>query len=234
MKRIISYQHFLGVLMIALSACAGPQRGPDKQFGQALGSAAVGAGAGAVTGFQISSATGPGAAVGAGLGAVAGGIQGFARDQAEESLLDTAAGTQAQRRVAQAHEVLQEQYRRRLDLHPTREIYPADLFFYGDEAKLRSGARDLLREIASLNKTRLGWSRLAIVSYVRATTKNSRFAQFLAEKRSKEICDALVTSGLEPRRMRARGVVIKGPLLIDPNDNPARFNQAVEIVPMDR
>ncbi len=176
---------YLAVPLIAfsLSACStAPYPGPDKQGAGEIAGAATGAGAGAVTGFQLGVGTGPGAFVGAGLGAVAGGIQGFANDQQEESLLALSAQTQGQREVAMVHEVLNDHYRRRMELHPTRDIFPADLFFDGDNVKLRPEARGLVKELAHMNKGRLSWSRLAVTSYVRASDGKSFFAKHLAEK----------------------------------------------------
>ncbi len=219
---------------LALLACAKPQPGPDKQFAGGLQGAVTGAGAGAVTGFQVGSGTGPGAVVGAGLGFVAGGIQGAVDDRSEDDLLKLAAATRMERERAMVHEVLEDQYRRRVELHPTREIYPADLFFVGDEGKLRPGAQALIKELAGLNKRRLAWSRLAVIAYAKSADQENEFAQHLVQLRSREIVDELVRQGLEPRRLEARGILIKAELLRDPNDNPGRYNQAIEIVPLDR
>lgn len=221
-------------LVAVTSACTPAYPGPDKQFGGTLEGAAVGAGTGAVTGFQVGAGTGPGAAVGAGFGAIAGGIQGAVKDTTEEQMLALAAKTREQREIAWAHEILADQYKRRLELHPTREIYPADLFFYGDEAKLRGSAKPLVRELAHLNKQRLPWSRLVVATYARAAGGKSDYARELAEHRAREIVNELVHSGLEPRRLVARGVVVDGPVLVDPDDDPLRYDQAVEIIALDR
>jgi len=39
---------------------------------------------------------------------------------------------------------------------------------------------------------------------------------------------------VEPRRLETRAVVVDAPVLIDPNDNPTRYNQAIEIIPVDK
>ncbi len=231
MKRIVLNV----VLMCLVLGCSRrPYAGPDKQFAGSLEGAATGAGAGAVTGFQVGAGTGPGAAVGAGLGAVAGGIQGFAFDQQEESLLDLAGRTYEERQRAYAHDILNEHYLRRKELHPSRDIFPADLFFKGDSGVLRGEAKGLVKELAYLNKSRLPWSRLVVAAYVKANDEKSPYAEQLAEQRSKEICDYFVREGIEPRRLEARAVVISEPILIDPQDRADRYNQAVEIIPIDR
>lgn len=221
-------------IVLALQACGGPTAGPDKQFGFGLQGAVSGAGSGAVTGFQLGSGTGPGAAVGAGLGFVAGGIRGLAQDQMEENLLKLSAETQRERKIALAHEILEDHYRRRIELHPTRDIYPADLFFFGDEAKLRKGAGTLVSELAKLNKERLAWSRLAVVAYTQTKDEKSEYATLLAERRARVLSDGLVRAGIEPRRISTRTVLIDAPLLVDPDDAPGRYSQAIELVPLDR
>ena len=226
----------LTILLISvfLLSCAEPVPGPDKQGGGMLEGAALGAGAGAITGFQVGAGTGPGAVVGAGVGAVAGSIRGLVKDQEEEDLLALSAATRQERERAIVHEVLRDHYKRRIELHPTRDIYPADLFFDGDDVKLRPSALPILREIAVGTRHRLPWSRIVIASYVKAMNDKSEYAQHLAEKRSRAIFDQFVRIGLEPRRLEARAVIVSAPLLIDPDDNPGRYNQAIELIPLDR
>lgn len=220
--------------LLLMAGCSAPNHpGPDKQFEGSLLGAATGAGSGALTGSQLAAGSGPGLLVGAGVGFVAGGIHGAFADAAEENLLELAAETRTEREISYAHELLNDHYRRRMELHPTRDIYPADLFFLGDESNLKSDARPLVREIAKLNKVRLPWSRLVVAAYVRAD-EGSQFATQLAERRSRQIGDLLIRSGLEPRRVEARAVLIDAPVLIDPDDDPLRYNQAIEFIPLDR
>ena len=217
-----------------VSACAKSISGPDKQGQGLLGGAATGAGAGAVTGFQLGAGTGPGALVGAGVGAAAGAMQGFVKDQLEEEMLALASATRTEREAAVAHELLIDHYRRRMALHPTRDIYPAELFFCGDSFRLKPSARGLVREIVRLNKNRYAWSRLVIATYVKANDPHSPYAQHLAERRAQELGDQFVRAGMDPRRIETRPVVMGAPLVIDPADDPERYNQAVELIPADR
>ncbi len=221
-------------IVLCLLGCAPATPGPDKQFAGTLQGAATGAGAGAVTGFQVGAMTGPAAAIGAGFGAVAGGIQGAIQDDSEMKMLELAAQTREQREVAWAQEILNDQYKRRLELHPSREIYPADLFFFGDQPRIKRSAEPVIRELARMNRQRLPWSRLVIASYVRSSGDESPYSRELAERRAREIINHLVHAGLEPRRLVARGVVVDGPILIDPNDDPLRYNQAIEIIALDK
>jgi len=228
----MKYTYLLSLIFVV--ACTKPVPGPDKQFVGSAKGAALGAGAGAIVGAELSAATGPGVAIGAGLGALAGGIQGYLKDQEEENYLALAAATHHEREVAYAHEVLEEHYRRRIELHPTRDIYPADLFFYGDEVTLKPSARQLVRELVKLNKTRYPHSRLAIAAYVKAADEESDFAHHLAMQRSKELGDYFVREGLEPRRIETRAIIVAAPVLIDPNDSKNRYSQAIELIPVDR
>ena len=225
---------FAGAVTVLTGCNAPPAPGPDRQFEGALGGAVAGAGTGAVTGFQVGAGTGPGAFVGAGVGAVAGSIQGFMVDQTDESLVAMKREVHQERERQYAHEVLAEHYKRRMELYPTRDIYPADLFFRGDQAKLRPEAQSLLMEIAKMNKERLSWSTLIVAAYVKAADSKSPFAHWLADQRSRTIGDALVRGGVEPRRIKTRAIVMAGPLVIDPHDRQDRFNQAIEFIPEDR
>lgn len=251
----------LALLFLAatLTGCTGKfgeaRPGPDKQGYGLLEGAVSGAGSGAVTGFQLGAGTGPGAAVGAGLGAVAGSLRGMAQDSAEDQLLDVAAGTRVERQRAVVHEVLYEHYKRRLELHPDRDIFPADLFFYGDESKLRPDAVPIVTELAKLNKTRFPGSRLMVVVYSKVTPHNvildgppvvgddgkevvqihgPDYGEYLTTQRSKEIVNYLVRAGIEPRRLVAKGVMVDKPILVDPTDSPYRYYNAVELIPLDR
>lgn len=223
------------LLVSPLASCSrAPRPGPDKQGAGMLAGAAVGAGAGAVTGFQLSAATGPGAAVGAGVGAVAGGLKGLVQDQVEEDMLKTSAELREQREIAAAQEILQDHYRRRMELHPTRDIYPAELFFDADQVHLKCSAHPLVREIAKLNRARYPWSRLVIATYTKSSDENSMYARHLAERRARELGDQFISAGIEPRRIETRSVIVSAPVLIDPADRPDRYNEAIELIPVDR
>jgi hypothetical protein len=122
-----------------------------------------------------------------------------------------------------------------MELYPTRDIFPADVFFYGDESRIRVDAKVVVQELARLNKDRLPWSRFVIASYVKSgKTGDNSYANHLASERARLLSDLFVNAGLEPRRMIARAVIIDEPLVIDPQDDPLRYNQAIEFIPIDR
>jgi outer membrane protein OmpA-like peptidoglycan-associated protein len=224
------------VLTQVLSACSRqPVHGPDKQFSGTAVGAMEGAGAGAVMGFQMGVATGPGAAIGAGFGAAAGAIQGALRDSTEELEMETSKTLALESRRSVAQQLLTDHYRRRMAIHPSRDIYPADLFFDGDSARVSPRGAGVLEEVARLNKQRLPYSRLIVAAYAKSVGgEESSYIQHLTDRRSRAVVNQLIKAGIEPRRLETRSVIIDGPLVIDPQSDPTRFNQAIEIIPIDR
>jgi len=211
-----------------------PVAGPDKTFASESTGTLEGAGAGAVVGFQVGAGAGPGAIVGAGFGAVAGAIHGMAQDKSEEVDLQIKRDTKESRVRSLAQETLSDHYKRRMELHPTRDIFPADLFFNGDSVRMCPQGVALINEIARINKYRLPYSRLIVASYAKSTSADSLFAQYLTERRAREFANQLVRAGIEPRRVETRAVIIDQAVLVDPLDNPTRYNQAIELIPIDR
>ena len=205
--------------------------GPDKQAEGFWQGAILGAGSGAITGLQYSSGAGPGAFIGAGLGAAYGLIAGMGLDAIEERQIKTQEEVDYLKKVTWAQEILSEHYQRRLELHPSRDIFPSDLFFDGDSDKVKGEALVLLEVFADFLKYRKQGSRLMIASYV--TSKSSDYSRYLSGKRAKGIALALVKYGIDPRRLGTRGLVLDAPILIDPDDDPLRFTQAVEFVYID-
>lgn len=186
-------------------------------------------------GFQMSAATGPGAAIGAGFGAAAGMIHGVVKDQFEETQIETEAKLREATRRTEAQQALAAHYRRRMALHPGRDIYPADLFFSGDSAKMCPQGVGMIQEIARLNEYRLPYSRLIVAAYAKSKgDAETSYVQYMTDKRSREVVNQLIQAGVEPRRLETRSVIIDAPLVIDPKDDPTRYNQAIEIIPIDR
>ena len=216
------------------SACSSAFPGPDKQMAGTLQGASVGAGAGAVTGFQVGAPTGAGALVGAGFGAIAGGIHGAVQDSLEEENLKLQSQLHYERERSRAQRTLLEQFERRMELHPSREIYPADIFFSGDDFTVSDEARPLAIELARLNENRQPWSRLVIACYVNSSDEDNSYAKRLAERRAESLGNWFVKTGINPRRIEARAVLIDGPIVLDYQDDPLRFNQAVEIILLDK
>lgn len=212
---------------------AQPEPGPDKQFSGTVLGAASGAGAGAVIGAQVTAAMGPAAFVGAAFGAVFGMMNGLGIDLLEEDELRRLEELAELREKTWVQEVLAEHYQRRLELHPNRDIYPADWFFEGDSVELRGEAKALLREIGKLNENRMPWSRLLVAAYATSRDKESQYSRHLTERRAEAVGLALVQAGIEPRRVLTQGLTLNEPILIDPDDHRDRYRQAIEIIPLD-
>ena len=228
---------FLIALLILtgfLSACAaGPVAGPDKQSIGTLQGAATGAGSGAIIGAQLTAGAGPGAAVGAGFGAILGALKGAGVDLLEEEDIKQLEELERLKIASWAQEILAEHYKSRLRLYPGRDIYPADLFFEGDSSLLSPKTKILAREIASRLRNDMPWSRIEITSYLTAKDPESGFADKLNERRAEEIAVQFVRGGVEPRRISIRALTLAAPLVIDPEDSPARYRQSIEIAALD-
>ena len=235
-----SLLRLLSICLIAaqLSACTPfstePVPGPDKQGSGVLYGAASGAGAGAIIGANLTAATGPGAFIGAGFGALFGMMSGIQVDMLEENEIDRIIEQRELRELSWVQKVLIEHYSRRLEIHPSRDIYPADWFFAADSNTIRPEARRLVEEIGKSTRDRMPWSRVVVSVYSTAADSDSSYADYVTRRRSEELSTAFVSAGLEPRRIIARGVTLPEPILIDPSDAPDRYKQAVEISYLDR
>lgn len=223
--------------MLGLGACLpisnDPKPGPDKQSIGTWYGAALGATGGAATGANLGVGTGPGALAGAGFGAIFGMLHGLGVDNLEEEQISRQEEAVRLKELSWAHEVLASQYQRRLELHPSREIYPADLFFADDEVSLRDGADTLLGVLARLTRERKPWAKIVIASYVKGHEEYEDFAVKMARKRADEIATEFVRSGVEPRRIGTKASALRDPILVDPADSPGRYNQAIEIILLD-
>ena len=206
----------------------------DRETAGAVQGALTGAGAGAVTAFQMAAPTGPGAFIGAGFGAVAGGINGAVFDSEAKAILKTKQETARLEYRAAVQDILAKYLQQRIELHPTRDIFPADIFFDADSATLTKQGDEIAHELARLNKERLPFSRLVIASYAKSVDENSEFASYLTKRRAVVLGDAFVRYGIEPRRIETRPVVMTGPLVVIPDQPPLRYAQAIELIAVDR
>ena len=210
-----------------------PYPGPDKQGEGLIYGALTGAGSGAITGFQTSAGAGPGALAGMGFGAVFGMFSGLGLDIVEEGQIENAEQLKELRETIWAQEMLAEHFSRRIEIHPSRDIFPADWFFSGGDATLTCRGEILIKEIARLNKTRMPWSRLLVAVYAVSSDPKSSYAEHLTRRRGEQIALALVKEGLEPRRILTKSLTVSDALVIDPYDSPDRYKQAVEIIALD-
>ena len=210
-----------------------PQGGPDKQNIGSFTGAATGAGAGLVIAHNIGSSLGSGAAVGSGFGAVAGALTGLSVDLLEEDIMQREYQLGRTQERLWAQELLSQHYAKRLDIHPNRDIFPADLFFDADSVKLTREGTILLKELALLTRSRLPHSRIVIASYVVSKDESSKYASYITARRAEEIATEFVRAGLEPRRVSTRPMTLSQAVLLDPYDDPNRYKQAIEIIAVD-
>ena len=126
----------LAVASLVVGCSTQPVAGPDKLASNEGVGILQGAGAGAITGVQVGAGAGPGVAVGVGFGAIAGAIQGFLKDAEEEREIKNTLQIKAADGRVKAQDALARHYKQRMEMHPGRDIYPADLFFQGDSAKM--------------------------------------------------------------------------------------------------
>jgi outer membrane protein OmpA-like peptidoglycan-associated protein len=237
MVRVLLFAALIYAALLCAAGCtpfsSEPIPGPDKQASGTMLGTALGATSGAVIGKQFAEMA-EGAWIGAAFGAVHGLLSGLGIDLLEEEELRLLEETDELRKKAWAEYMLSQHYARRLELHPNRDIFPADWFFVGDSAKLTAPAEVLVREIGVLTGKRAPSSRIVVSAYVTSKDKESVYAKYLSEKRAEAIANGMVRAGVEPRRLLAQGAILSEPVLVDPRDRPNRYLQAIEITAIDQ
>ncbi len=235
--RIRSFSFLVLFLFTSLSGCSlftlEPIPGPDKQAVGTWGGIAAGAVSGAVIEKQLYGSVTRGSFIGAAFGGIYGMFSGLGVDLLEEDQIRRSIELQRARELAWVQEVLAEHYVRRLELHPNRDIFPADWFFETDHSELMPQSVILAQEVGKLAQRRSPWSRLVVTAYVSTADKNSTYAQYLSKKRAQQIALEFVRAGVEPRRVMIESFLVDAPILIDPDDDPDRYRQAIEISAID-
>lgn len=230
-------RYLLAIIALLVGACSPKVVHPrteksDMQELEGLRGALTGGISGAITGAQLSGATGPGALIGASLGAVSGSIRGAGLDTIERSLLMNRELLSELKGTTIAQDFLKDHFRKRIELHPGYDLYPADVFFEPASGKLSPLGLAIATEIAKINEHRKDWSRLGVISYVvghKKQNENTVFSYDLTNKRALAIANQFIRSGIEGRRVLAIGKVVEKPVLVDPIDTPTRYAQAIEI-----
>lgn len=210
-----------------------PYPGPDKQGEGVIYGSGIGAGAGAVIANNLALSSGPGILIGAGAGALLGIIKGVGVDLLEEDEIRRTRELEQLKAMSWVQEVLGEHYQRRLELHPDRDIFPADMFFDSDEVTLKDDSKLLIWHLAKLTKHRMPWSRIVIAAYTTTNDPENSYAKHITEERARELAVYFVRAGIEPKRIMYRSVSLESPVLIDPKDYADRYRQAIEIIPLD-
>jgi len=232
MKRILSAI----IITLLLPGCADyskPIPGRDKQGAGLVSGALMGAGSGIITGAQFGASVGPGAFIGMGFGALWGSLQGLGLDLLEDEdfrILLEVAKTDDE---VLAQYTLLEHIEIKSELHPGRDIFPADIFFENGDVKLSRNGAAVARLVTGILSRRSPSSRLEITSYIVSRDKKSTYAKFLGKKRNNAIGITLVGAGIEPRRLVFKTVVVDNPIVIDKYDSRNRYAQALEFALMD-
>ena len=63
--------------------------------------------------------------------------------------------------------------------------------------------------------------------------QRARAAEAARKKRAEEIATTFIRCGIEARRVQTLAMTLNEPILIDPDDYPGRYRQAIEIIPLD-
>ena len=192
----------IGFLAVSLISCATATRG-QKGAGVGAGvGAAVGAGLGQAIGGDTE-ATLLGAGIGAALGGLAGWQIGEYMDRQEAELQDALAYSEAAA------------VRREQDVLTT--TFKGDLFFDFDSAILKAGAYDEIDRTATvLNRYP---QTTILVSGHTDRSGSETYNQQLSERRAQAVRDALVSRGVDPRRLRVVGYGESRPISSDPAAN---------------
>ncbi len=178
----------IGILALSLMACANATTG---QKGAAIG-AGVGAAAGAGLGQAIGRNT-TGTLIGAGIGAALGGLAGWQigeyMDRQEAELQQALANSEAAS-ISREQDVL-------------TATFKGDVFFDFDSAVLKPGAySEIDRTATVLNH----YPQTTILVEGHTDSRGSEaYNQQLSERRAQAVRDALVSRGVDPRRLRVIG-----------------------------
>ncbi len=221
------------VFLHSCSSSTKPVSGPDKQGLGLITGGLLGAGSGMITGAQLSAPSGPGVVIGAAFGAVWGSLHGLGMDLLEEEELRLLYEVDRLQEDIWVQNVLISHYERKTEIHPERDIFPADEFFVGDNVNISAGGKLIARAIAKRYMLQSSSSRVLITSYQTSHGKDSFYSSYLGKRRAQAIAREFVIAGLEPRRFVLKSVHLRSPLVYDPYDSPNRYDQAVEFSLLD-
>ncbi len=201
MNRIRRKEGFSSFLLLAtalifvLVSCA-PGGGLTKTESGALIGGLVGAGLGAAIGSASGNA-GTGAAIGAASGVIVGGAIGYALERQEQDLRDMGYETSRNGNRLTAY-------------------FPNDTLFATGSAELMPGAYAELSRVAGIINDDPSTS--VIVEGHTDSDGTREYNQILSELRANAVRTALVSYGVDPRRITAYGYGEDRPLV--PNDTP--------------
>lgn len=182
----------------------------EQKTSKVVKGAAIGAVSGAAVGAIAGK--GKGAIIGAAAGAAAGGGIGYYMDRQEAILRQKLDGTG----VAVQR-----------DGNTLRLVMPGNVTFATNSADLNAGFYDTLNSVVLVLKE-FDESLLDIVGYTDSTGK-SEYNQSLSEQRAGSVASYLISQGVSPSRVAARGMGERFPLASNASPSGRAQNRRVEL-----
>ncbi|MBZ4660247.1 MAG: OmpA family protein [Desulfacinum sp.] len=214
MKRSLSLVAVLLVVLMLVSACAGPRNRTEK-------GAMIGTGVGAATGAVLGQAIGRntestliGAAAGALVGGIAGGMIGNYMDRQEQEMRQALAGVEAAS-IQRDQNVLAVTFR-------------SDVLFDFDSAVLKPGAYDEIDRVAGVLNN-YPQTRIRVEGHTDSTGSET-YNQQLSERRAMAVKNALVARGVDPARIDVVGYGESKPIATNATEAGRQLNRRVNIV----
>ena len=218
MKKTVLALSVCGAL--ALAGCTtDPYTGEEKPSNTLLG-AGAGAAAGAATGALVGALTskksgkgaGKGALIGAALGTIAGMGVGAYMDRQEAELRKKLAGTGV-RIVREGDDI--------------RLVMPSDITFDVDRADIKPRFFRTLNAVATVLN---GFPETdVLIAGHTDSTGSAEYNQRLSERRAAAVMHYLVSQGVDPRRIDARGFGERYPVADNSTEQGRAMNRRVEI-----
>lgn len=201
------------VTALLFGGCAAYERAPRTVKGAGVG-AAAGAATGAAVGAIVGGgrAAGKGAAIGAVLGALGGGLIGNYLDQQAKEM----------------EAILAEQDRLRREQERLNVALASDILFASGSASLQPGARDKIRQLASvLNR----YPRTTIQVIGHTDSRGSEESNLeLSRRRAQAVAEELVLAGVAASRITTFGRGESSPVASNDTAEGRAMNRRVEII----
>ncbi len=198
----------LGTVLVFLVASCAPGGGLTKTGSGVLIGTVVGAGLGAAIG-STTGHTGEGAAIGAVSGALVGGVIGYALEKQEQDLKNMGYETSRNGDRVTAY-------------------FPNDTLFATGSSELMPGAYAELQRVAGVINSDPGTS--VIVEGHTDSDGTREYNQVLSERRANAVRTALISYGVDPRRITAYGYGEDRPLVPNDTGYNKQRNRRVEVV----
>ena len=205
-KKFLWLSAISAVLIFLFVACA-PGGGLTKTGSGVLIGTVVGAGLGAAIG-SATGHTGEGAAIGAVSGALVGGVIGYALEKQEQDLKNMGYETSRSGNRVTAY-------------------FPNDTLFSTGKADLMPGAYAELQRVAGVINSD---PRVSVIVEGHTDSDGTReYNQVLSERRANAVRTALISYGVDPRRITAYGYGEDRPLVPNDSGYNKQRNRRVEI-----